>query len=91
MYPLGLSLLSDRTSANGLARAYAWYMAIECVGSQAGAAAMGKARDLWGDASMFAVGFIALVAVLAFWLTSQILLRRQKRREGFAMSADRAA
>jgi MFS family permease len=68
MYPLGLSLLSDRMPNNGLARAYAWYLAVECVGSQAGAAAMGKARDLWGEASMFAVGVAALAGVLAIWL-----------------------
>src|SRR5207249_1400729 len=56
MYPLGLALLGDRGSAAGLARAYAWYLAMECVGSQMGAAVMGKARDLWGESAMFAIG-----------------------------------
>ena len=64
MYPLGLSLLGDNMPEAALPRAYAWYLAIECVGSQAGAAAMGQARDLWGEAAMFAIGFAALVAVL---------------------------
>jgi MFS family permease len=68
MYPLGLSLLGERTPASGLARAYAWYLAIECVGSQVGAAAMGKARDDWGETAMFAVGFAAVVLVLTIWL-----------------------
>ena len=76
MYPLGLSLLSDRVPNSGLARAYAWYLAVECVGSQAGAAAMGKARDLWGETSMFAVGFVAVASVLAMWLGLCVLQRR---------------
>jgi MFS family permease len=77
MYPLGLSLLGDRMPANGLARAYAWYLAIECVGSQAGAAAMGKARDAWGETAMFAVGLAAVIAVLAIWLGVQYFLGKR--------------
>lgn len=72
MYPLGLSLLSDRMPESGLARAYAWYLAVECVGSQAGAAAMGKARDLWGETAMFAVGLAALSIVLVTWAGLQM-------------------
>ncbi len=68
MYPLGLALLGERTSEAGLARAYAWYLAIECIGSQLGAAAMGQARDLWGESAMFPVGLVAVVGVLAGWL-----------------------
>ena len=40
-------------------RAYAWYLAVECIGSQAGAAAMGYARDAWGQSAMFTVGLAA--------------------------------
>lgn len=76
MYPLGLSLLSDRLPESGLARAYAWYLAVECIGSQAGAAAMGKARDLWGETSMFAVGLTAVVVVLVAWLALQMFQPR---------------
>ncbi len=68
MYPLGLSRLSDHLPECGLARAYAWYLAIECVGSQAGAAIMGKARDLWGESAMFTVGLAALLTVLVVWV-----------------------
>ena len=68
MYPLGLSLLGDKLPAASLARAYSWYMAIECVGSQFGAAIMGKARDHWGGPAMFYVGTAALAAVLAMWV-----------------------
>jgi len=78
MYPLGLSLLSDRMPANALARAYAWYLAIECVGSQLGAAAMGKARDLWGETSMFAVGLAAVLGVVVVWL---VLRKTQARAD----------
>ena len=68
MYPLGLSLLGDKLPAASLARAYSWYMAMECVGSQFGAAIMGKARDLWGGPAMFYVGTFALTVVLALWV-----------------------
>jgi MFS family permease len=77
MYPLGLSLLSDRMPENGLARAYAWYLAVECVGSQAGAAAMGTARDLWGESSMFAVGVVAPAGVIVAWLAARFVLPGQ--------------
>jgi MFS family permease len=75
MYPLGLSLLGDRLPGSALPRAYAWYLAIECVGSQMGAAAMGSARDAWGGEAMFAVGLAALIVVLASWLA---LIRIQR-------------
>ncbi|MBI3410543.1 MAG: MFS transporter [Planctomycetes bacterium] len=68
MYPLGLALLGDRLPEASLARAYAWYMAMECVGSQLGAAAMGEARDRWGQESMFWVGFAAVLGVVAAWV-----------------------
>jgi hypothetical protein len=67
MYPLGLALLGDPASDAGLARRYAWYLAMECVGSQLGAAGMGRARDVWGEGAMFAVGFAAVSLVLAGW------------------------
>jgi MFS family permease len=71
MYPLGLSLLGEKTPDQALPRAYAWYLAVECVGSQAGAAAMGNARDHWGEASMFAIGLAAVAMALgAWWIVS---------------------
>lgn len=71
MYPLGLSLLGDRMPASALTRAYAWYLVIECVGSQVGAAATGQARDWWGEASMFYVSLAIVFAVLAVWLVQR--------------------
>lgn len=75
MYPLGLSLLGDRVSEGGLARAYACYLAMECVGSQVGAAAMGQARDLWGESAMFAAGLAAVGIVLVGWGTLHLARR----------------
>lgn len=68
MYPLGLTLLGTNESNGQAARAYSWYLAMECVGSQTGAAVMGQARDWWGEASMFAVGVAAVGVVLVPWL-----------------------
>lgn len=68
MYPLGLSRLSDRMPEAGLARAYAWFLAIECLGSVGGAAVMGAARDYWGRSdAIFGVGLAGVVLVLAIW------------------------
>jgi MFS family permease len=71
MYPLGLSLLGDRVQESSLARAYSWYLAIECLGSVGGAAVMGVARDAWGETAMFGVGFSAVVGVLVIWIGLQ--------------------
>ena len=64
LYPLGMSLLGDRVSPGLLVRAYSWYLALDCIGSQVGAAAMGKARDLWGENAMFGAGLAAVALVL---------------------------
>lgn len=76
MYPLGLSLLGDTLPPGALARAYAWYMTMECVGSQMGAAAMGRARDAWGPSAMFVVAAVGLVGVLATWIVAAPRRRR---------------
>jgi MFS family permease len=67
MYPLGLARLSGNVPAGSLTRAYAWYLAIECIGSLGGAAVMGRARDIWGESAMFGVGLAALLLVLLGW------------------------
>lgn len=63
MFPLGMSLLTDRVPPSLLAHAYAWYMMIECVGSNLGAALMGWSRDQWGETAMFPVGALGVIAV----------------------------
>ena len=64
MYPLGLALLGDRLPEATLARLYAWYLAMECVGSLMGPPVMGGAIDTWGGSAMFPVGIAAVVTVL---------------------------
>jgi MFS family permease len=76
MYPLGLSMLGERIPSHGLARAYAWFLVIECVGSVVGAAAMGKARDQWDQSAMFLVGFASVMFVLLVWVLVQAFWRR---------------
>jgi MFS family permease len=73
LYPLGLSLLGEGVPESSLARLYAWYMAMECLGSQVGAAAMGKFRDCWGEGAMFAAGLLAIGMVLLGWLSLVLL------------------
>jgi MFS family permease len=81
LYPLGLALLGDHVSEGALVRAYSWFLALECLGSQMGAAAMGKARDHWGEASMFGVGQSAVALVLIFGLVFHGLRWLQARKE----------
>jgi MFS family permease len=74
-YPLGMALLGDRESETGVAKAYAWYMILEAVGSQLGPPLMGVARDWWGEAAMFAVGETAVVLVLLAWVVVRFVTR----------------
>jgi len=76
LYPLGMSLLGDRVAPGALVRAYSWYLALDCIGSQAGAAVMGKARDLWGENAMFGAGLVAVLLVLG----SSFVLSRFRRQ-----------
>lgn len=73
MYPLGLSLLGRNTPASGQSKAYAMYLALECVGSVVGAAVTGHARDRWGETALFHTGTIALSLVLLIWLASRAM------------------
>ena len=65
---LGLALLGDGDSERSLSRSYAWYLALECVGSQCGAAAMGRVRDTRGETAMFPLGAAIVGGVLLMWL-----------------------
>jgi MFS family permease len=90
LYPLGMSLLGERLPDSALPRAYAWYLAIDCIGSQLGAPIMGQARDWWGEGSMFAAGFAAVLLVLASAAVIQ-RLRVSKPPKEPAIDARRAA
>jgi MFS family permease len=91
LYPVALALLGDRLAPTALARAYACFMAMECVGSQLGAAAMGQARDWWGEDSMFAMGLAALASVLVITALSHFWRRARPRPALGSEEALRAA
>jgi MFS family permease len=67
-YPLGLSLLGERLPAAGLARASAWYLAINCGGSVAGPVVAGTAMEYCGRGALFVTGGGAISLVFAVWL-----------------------
>jgi len=81
-YPLGMALLGNHDSETGVARAYAWYMILESIGSQMGPPLMGIARDAWGEGAMFAVGEMAVVSVLVCCFTVYCASRRRASRRG---------
>jgi MFS family permease len=89
LYPLGLALLGDRVPPASLARANAWYLACNCLGSLTGPYLMGEAVDRAGWGAMFGVGAGAVAAVLGVWAASGGLGRRGK--EGEAGVAGRRA
>lgn len=72
LYPMALAMLGDHLPQGSLTRAYAVFLAMECVGSQMGAAVMGRARDVWGEPIMFGVGLAAMAGVLGGWLVLRI-------------------
>lgn len=78
-YPLGLSLLGERVPPSGLARANAWYLALNCLGSLTGPVLMGKAMDAFGKNALFAVGEAAVLLVLIAWASVQLRLHFKSR------------
>jgi MFS family permease len=62
-YPLGLALLGDRLPETALARAGAWYLGINCLGSLSGPVIMGRLMDHFGERAMFVVGGAAVVLI----------------------------
>ncbi|MBY0523258.1 MAG: MFS transporter [Gemmataceae bacterium] len=83
-YPLGLALLGERLPASGVARATAWFLAINCAGSLTGPVIAGAAIDLWGYGSLFLVGGGAVLLVLCTWTVLQF------RDAGTAQSDEQA-
>lgn len=67
-YPLGLALLGEKTPRSGLARANAWYLGINCVGSLTGPVCCGIAMDEFGRRALFVAGEMAVVLVLVAWV-----------------------
>src|SRR5262249_32564615 len=67
-YPLGLALLGEELPAATLARANAWYLAINCCGSLVGPVVTGAVMDRFGKPAMFVAGEAAVVGILICWL-----------------------
>ncbi len=77
-YPLGLALIGERTPATGLARANAWYLAINCLGSLVGPVATGLAMDWLGRDAMFLAGGVAVAGVLGAWIGVRMAWRANR-------------
>lgn len=67
-YPLGLALLGEKLPESALARANAWYLAINCLGSMTGPVVTGRAMDSLGQAALFLTSEVAVLVILALWL-----------------------
>jgi MFS family permease len=76
LYPLGLALLGERLPASGIARANAWFLAVNCLGSLTGPVLAGLAMDVCGRRAMFAAGGAAVAAVLTVWAILSVGRRR---------------
>jgi MFS family permease len=80
-YPLGLAILGEEMPETQLARASAWYLAINCCGSMVGPVISGKAMDLFGKPAMFVAALAALMAVIIGWAVSRLGQGRHRRRK----------
>ncbi len=68
-YPLGLSLLGEQVRDAEYARASAWYLALNCLGSLMGPSITGVVMDYFGKPAMAVSGVAAVVLVLLLWAT----------------------
>ncbi len=66
-YPLGLAILGERLPAEGIPRANAWYLSINCVGSLIGPTLTGFLMDRLGKGAMFGAGQVAVLSVVSVW------------------------
>ncbi len=83
LYPLGLVLLGERVPTNSLAKANAWYLAINCAGSLSGPVLVGFVIDLLGQRAQFAAGAVVIVLVVSAGLACY-----RKRAEQSLPAAD---
>jgi MFS family permease len=85
-YPLGLAMLGERLPAPSLARANAWYLAINCTGSLIGPLCTGVLMDWFGMRAMFGAGQFAVGIVVVVWVVLQLyaLVRRGHERQSEA-------
>jgi MFS family permease len=78
LYPLGLSILGERTVPAALARANAWFLGINCVGSLVGPIIAGVAMDSFGKQAMFLAGEAAVAGVLVIWTLMRVSERLRR-------------
>jgi MFS family permease len=90
-YPLGLALLGERLPAAGLARANAWFLAINCAGSVTGPAVAGHVMDRFGRGAMFLAGGAAVGLVLVGWGAAALRRRKPARTAMGAPPSDNRA
>jgi MFS family permease len=77
LYPLGLALLGERTPPEGMSRAGAWFLAINCLGSLTGPVVAGYTMDWFGSGALFVTGGGAIVAVFVGWVVSAVCCRER--------------
>ncbi len=70
-YPLGLSLLGERLPGSAVARANAWFLGINCVGSLIGPLVAGATMDHLGRQGLFTAGLGAVVLVVLAWAVTR--------------------
>jgi MFS family permease len=68
LFPVGLALLGEGLTGSRLARAYASYLTLDCIGSVVGPVVMGKAQQWGGGPGLFHAGEAAVAGVLVSWL-----------------------
>jgi MFS family permease len=90
-YPLGLAILGERVAGNGLPRASAWYLSINCLGSVMGPSLTGGLMDLFGKRALSAAGLGAVVAVLIACWARRLLIAANQSPPTSAPVEDRAA
>jgi MFS family permease len=78
-YPLGLARLGERVPPAGLARANAWFLGINCLGSLTGPAVTGAVMDRFGRGALFAAGGGAVALVLVAWVALEAGRRWARR------------
>jgi MFS family permease len=77
LYPLGLALIGERTPPEGMSRAGAWFLAVNCLGSLTGPVVTGAVMDWFGRGALFAAGGGAILAVFAGWAVSAVVCRER--------------
>ncbi len=77
LYPLGLSMLGERLPPASLARASAWYLAINCLGSVTGPLATGAVMDFLNQDALFLAGEAALLIAVVGCLGCRWVTRRR--------------